>query len=228
VSRNVDFAQLYPVIALVCDALDRLRVTYLVCGSVATYFHGNRTRETHDVDLLADVRPRPVARLSGALSASFLNADTSAINDALDLANVWRGGGRTVNLPSINLTYQPIATPHADIFLPVGEPHSVEARWEREQFKNRVRERGPDQRAIWVAGVEDTLIAKTRWYALGHGESDLQWRDLQALLLEHRQRLNRRYLEYWTAELGIADAWDAVWRGQRPPPDEDAEQLRLF
>jgi hypothetical protein len=226
--RDVDFPLLYPVVALVCETLERLRITYLVCGSVATYFHGYQTRKTHDVDVFADVRLHHVSRLSAALSAQFLNADTHTINNALDQANLWRNGVRTINLPSINVLYQRAPDLHADIFLPIGEPGSVVERWEREQFKNRVRVRGLDQRRIWVASLEDTLIAKMRWYVQGHGESYQQWNDLQALIQEHRQRVKRDYLDYWSHELGIAEVWDAVWRGQRPPPDEDVEQLRLF
>jgi hypothetical protein len=228
-SRSVDFAQLYPVVGLICATFERLRVTYLICGSVATYFHGHRAHQTHDVDILADIKPGHVSRLSAAFSEQFLNADAQTMNEALDLARVWREGSQTVNLPSINLAYRPVQTLHADIFLPIGAAPGLEWRWEREQFKNRVRERGLDNRQIWIASVEDTLIAKMRWYARGHGVSDQQWSDLQILIQEHRQRVNRRYLGYWAAELGLADLWDAVWRGQWPvPPGEEPEQLSLF
>ena len=228
-SYSVDFAQLYPIVALVCATFERLRITYLICGSVATYLHGHRARQTHDVDLLADLKPGHVSRLSAAFSEQFLNADIQTINEALDLANLWRAGGQTVNLPSINLTYRPVQTLHADIFLPIGASRSIEWRWEREQFKNCVRERGLDNRQIWIASVEDTIIAKMRWYTRGHGASDQQWSDLQTLLQKHRQQLNRRYLDYWASELGLTALWDAVWRGQRPlPPGEEPEQLSLF
>jgi len=64
-SRSVDFAQLYPVVGLICATFERLRVTYLICGSVATYFQGHRARQTHDVDLRRyKARPR-VAAVSG-------------------------------------------------------------------------------------------------------------------------------------------------------------------
>jgi hypothetical protein len=228
-SRSVEFAQLYPIVTLICDTLDRLRITYLVCGSVAAYLHGHRARETHDVDLLADVQPRHVSRLSAALNGQFLNADTRILNEALDLARVWREGGQTINRPSINLLYRLVQTLHVDIFLPIGAERNREWRWEQAQFKNRVRERMLNQRQVWIASVADTLIAKLRWYAWGHGVSDQQWSDLQTLLHQHRQQLNRPYLDYWAAEFGLADLWDAVWRNQRPPPpDEEPTQLTLF
>jgi hypothetical protein len=72
------------------------------------------------------------------------------------------------------------------------------------------------------------LLAKTRWYHQGHGVSSQQWNDLQTLLAIHREQLDRRYLEFWARELGLADLWDAVWRGQRPPLDEPPTQLSLF
>jgi hypothetical protein len=130
------------MVTLICETLDRLRVTYLVCGSVAAYFHGYRTRETHDVDLLADVQPKHVTRLAAALHEQFLNAEPRTINEALDLARVWRSGAPIVNLPSINVNYRPIPTLHADIFLPIGVEQSAEQRWEREQFKIVYASRG--------------------------------------------------------------------------------------
>jgi hypothetical protein len=138
--RSVGFAQLYPLVALICDTLDRLRITYVVCGSVAAYLHGHRARETHDVDVLADVQARHVSRLSAALREPFFNAETHSINEALDLAEFWRSGGQTVNRPSINLMYRPLQTLHVDIFLPIGANQSREWRWEQAQFANRVRE----------------------------------------------------------------------------------------
>jgi hypothetical protein len=147
-SRSVAFPQLYPVVALICTTLDRLQIAYLICGSVAAHLHGYQARETHDVDLLADVQPRHVTRLATALQPDFANAEPRIVNEALDHARLWRSGTPTASAPSINVVYRAIPTLHADIFLPSGADQSAEQRWEREQFSNRVRIVGPDQQPI--------------------------------------------------------------------------------
>lgn len=148
-ARDVEFGQLYPVVALVCDVLDRLRIPYLIGGSVAARLHGYTQRNTHDVDLLADIQRRHAAKLAAALAPAFVNADASEIHAALDLVERFREPAFAArNRPSLNITYRQVPTIHADVFLPVGE------RFEREQFKRRVRVRGPDGRGIWIASIE--------------------------------------------------------------------------
>jgi tRNA nucleotidyltransferase/poly(A) polymerase len=57
-----------PTAALVVEAFEKLRVTYLVGGSVASALYGF-PRSPNDVDLVADLRPEHAAALAAELSS---------------------------------------------------------------------------------------------------------------------------------------------------------------
>ena len=51
------------------DALDRLRVTWYIGGSVASTLHG-RFRATNDIDVIADLREEHAEAIRAALEAA--------------------------------------------------------------------------------------------------------------------------------------------------------------
>lgn len=63
---------------------------------------------------------------------------------------------------------------------------------------------------LWVATVEDTILAKLEWAALG--ESARQLEDVSALIRVAGERLDRGYLDRWIAELGLDGQWQEARR----------------
>lgn len=61
---------------------------------------------------------------------------------------------------------------------------------------------------VWVATVEDTIVAKLEWARLGGSARQLE--DVAALLAVTGDRLDRAYVERWVAELGLREEWQAV------------------
>ncbi len=51
------------LLRIVADVFERMRIPYLVTGSVASMFYGE-PRFTNDIDLVADVRPEHIKLLS--------------------------------------------------------------------------------------------------------------------------------------------------------------------
>ncbi|NJO82205.1 MAG: hypothetical protein HC828_04950 [Blastochloris sp.] len=79
--------------------------------------------------------------------------------------------------------------------------------------------------------MEDTILSKLRWYQLGGGVSDRQWRDVQAMLRVHADDLDHTYLQQWAATLQLTTVLDAALRGERPSTDDsadDPQQTRMW
>jgi hypothetical protein len=64
---------------------------------------------------------------------------------------------------------------------------------------------------LWVATVEDVMVAKLEWAKLGGSARQLE--DVAALLRVHSERLDQAYLEHWIATLGVTAQWEQVVRG---------------
>ncbi len=56
-----------------------------------------------------------------------------------------------------------------------------------------------------VKSAEDTVLRKLEWYRIGRGVSDRQWNDILGVLRVQGASLDTDYLEYWAAELEVAD-----------------------
>lgn len=61
----------------------------------------------------------------------------------------------------------------------------------------------------WIASPEDSILSKLEWYA--RSGSERQRRDVLAMLVANLDTIDRSYLERWAAELGVADALEAIW-----------------
>jgi hypothetical protein len=61
---------------------------------------------------------------------------------------------------------------------------------------------------VFVATAEDTIVAKLEWARAG--ESERQLRDVIGILEVSGDRLDRRYIERWIGELGLAPLWQRV------------------
>ncbi len=196
------------VAAVAVRIFDDLGIPLVVVGSVAGIVH-QHTRRTHDIDLLADVRPTHVRRLAQALVVEW-DVQEGVIQEALEKAQRfhsdpdfdrrWR--------PSFNVGHRATAR-RLDVFIPIGD------RYERVQLQRRIRADLPSG-PLWVVSIEDAVLAKAQW---------------ARIMQLHRSALNLRYLHTWAEHLGVADLLDAILRGERPgppPADDDSQQLRMF
>lgn len=71
---------------------------------------------------------------------------------------------------------------------------------------------------LWIASLEDVLIAKLEWSRLG--DSALQRQDVRQLLERTRDRLDRRYVERWVEELGLQSDWNRALGEVSPDESE--------
>ncbi|MBI4769482.1 MAG: hypothetical protein HY784_03475 [Chloroflexi bacterium] len=161
------------------EALERSGLSYAVTGSLAASAYG-LIRATHDLDVVIALRPGDETALLKAFSEPFLP-------DPLWVAEA----------ASRNAFFNII---DGDSLLKVDFWPLKDETYSRQQFSRRRREVVLSQ-PVWVLALEDVILSKLAWHQMS--ESELQWRDLQALWEINHTEIDRNYLEEWAAQLGL-------------------------
>jgi len=174
---------------VVSRCLDALGIPHTVGGSIASSFAGE-PRSTVDIDMVAAVEERHVDALASALSAEFY-VDADALRRAV----------RTRS--STNLIHQATQL-KVDLFVAGGTP------LDDRQLRRRLAVDLGEGRRLYVHPPEDILLQKLRWFRLGGGVSDRQWRDITAIIRVQRDRLDRDYLVEGARILGVSDLLDSA------------------
>jgi hypothetical protein len=164
----------------VLDVLDRLGIDWFVTGSEAAACYGV-LRQTFDTDVVIDLQPAKFDRLARALSgyaiASPIEFDDFAMASVIST--------RTA----------------AKVDLIMRRPGSFAARSMARRRRCEHRELGE----IWVASLEDLVVAKLEW---SEGVSELQQRDCGQLLRINASSVDWPYLDRTAAERGVAGLLD--------------------
>jgi hypothetical protein len=170
----------------VARELERLGVPYVIGGSVATLLHGE-PRATLDVDFAVHLTPDRAAALAAALEDDFFAQPEALIEAA-----------RAFGMCNVIHKHPMLKV---DLHVRAARGHSAE------EMRRAVRmQLGSDPRdVVRVATVEDSILAKLRWYRSGGEVSDRQWSDVLGVAKLHIVSLDRGYLERWASELGLTD-----------------------
>jgi hypothetical protein len=174
----------YAVALTVIHALEALGIESTVGGSIASSFAGE-PRSTIDIDIVAAIEDHHVAPLVSRLVPEFY-ADEDALRRAV----------RTHT--SANLIHQKTML-KVDLFIAGGTPLDAQ------QLARRQRVMLDGGRELYVHPPEDILLQKLRWYRLGGGTSDRQWRDVLAIIRVQGERLNREYLRSNAPVVDVSD-----------------------
>lgn len=181
-------AELTPIEVMLeaAQAFEQIGVDYLIGGSMASSIHG-LARSTMDVDIVADLDIRDVDALVDRLGDGW-HADRLAIREAV-IAR------RSFNLLHLETMFK------VDVFVLARDP------WARSQMQRRERLRvgDSDQDLAYFATLEDTVLAKLRWYRMGGEVSDRQWRDVLGMLSLRQNDLDGAYLDRWAEVLHVQD-----------------------
>jgi len=181
------------VALLVGRLLEKLRVPYLVGGSLASSFHGE-PRSTNDVDLVADLDPATADVFVDSLGQAFY-ADASVAIEAAQ-------SGTSFNIVHLETAVK------VDIFVAGADPFDRV----RLQRRQRVAIDAPNgQDTLYVDSAEDVVLRKLEWYRRGGETSERQWRDVVAVLRVQRD-LDVAHLRTWAERLGIADLLERARR----------------
>jgi hypothetical protein len=167
------------------EALDRVRIPYLIGGSHASSARGE-IRTTRDVDVVAAIQPAQADLLAAALGKDWY-AEPDQMRDAI------------VRGRSFNIIYMP-SVEKFDVF-PAADEFQI-AQLERATVEN-IPFAGQIV-SCKVATAEDILLAKLRWYQAGGGVSEQQWRDISGIIALNSS-LDMPYLNTWAARLNVTD-----------------------
>jgi hypothetical protein len=172
-------------LAAIVGHLDRLRIPYMLTGSVASSFYG-RPRSTHDADIVIDPTSTQVASLTADLSAGGFYVDADAAQAALS-------SRRHFNAIEMRSACK------VDIIIRKDRAFS------REEFSRRRPVDLPFADAVSIVSPEDAILSKLEW-AKRSGSSERQLADV-AGIVEVTVPLDRNYIEHWAVELGVDDLW---------------------
>lgn len=181
------------VLQRVIAHLESLGIHYMVAGSFASSLHG-LARFTQDADLVVDLGSSQVDAFLRAFGQEFF-VDRGLILEALK-------SGTSFNIIHFESSFK------VDFFVLGGQ------RFNREEFTRRVLRQVDPQSGFeaYVQTPEDAVLSKLGWYRQGGEISEIQWRDVVAMLKQQAGELDADYLRKWAIELSVTDLLDRAYR----------------
>jgi len=180
----------WEVAAVVAGALEDVGARYAIAGSLASGVVGE-PRSTIDVDIVVELESHQVDALAERLSTRFY-VPVGLIR-------------RAVQERSSANVIDTLTSLKVDLFMAGGTP------LDRDALDRRVATVSADvARPLFVHTPEDVLLQKLRWYRKGGEVSDRQWRDVIGIVRVQGARLDRSYLTYGAALLGVTDLLERV------------------
>lgn len=180
--------ELHEFLQRVVETLERLRVSYLVTGSVASMAYGE-PRLTNDIDVVAEIDEGHI----GGLVAAFPHEEFYISEEMIRQAIRQRGQFNVIH---------PASGLKVDIMVKQNTP------FDRSRF-GRIRRIFPAQSyQANFAAPEDVIIKKMESYREGHSEKHL--RDITGILRISGDEVDRIYISDWATRLNLVDIWESV------------------
>lgn len=170
----------------VVTALDDAGIAHMLAGSFASSLHGV-ARTTADIDLVVMAAPGSIDRLLAGLDRDRFYVDEGSAREAVP--------GGQFNVIDTTTGWK------VDLVHIRDRPFSVA------EFERRVPATILGV-PVFVATVEDTVLAKLEWSKVSR--SDRQVQDVVDLLRVRGSDLDDDYLDRWADELGVADLLRSV------------------
>ncbi len=168
-------------------ALDAAGVPFMLTGSLAAAFHG-AGRATMDIDVVIDPTAEQLQALVAAIAESGAYVSREAAEEALTNRTMFNAVDTTSGWK-------------VDLIVRKARDFS------KTEFDRR-QQAEYEGCPLWVATVEDVILAKLEWAKLGGSARQLE--DVAALLRVQAGHLDTAYLTQWITELGLTGEWSQV------------------
>jgi len=163
--------------------LGRSDIPYMLCGSVASSFHGE-PRATKDVDLVIECSRRHLPELLRRIHEAGWYVSDDAAMEALEQRTMFN-------------VIDPDSGWKADLIVRKDRAFSL-CEFERRQSAAVF---GGDYPAMILTTVEDTILSKLEWSLGSHSEQ--QYRDALQVAIVGHESIDRDYLTQWAEALGL-------------------------
>lgn len=185
----------YELLEIVVGAFERLGISYLVTGSVASMAYGE-PRFTNDIDIVAGVNESHIPGLISSFPPDRFNISEEMIREAI------HGSGHfNIIHPSSGLK--------VDVMIRRDTP------FDRSRFA-RVRRMYPaESYQANFASPEDVMIKKMEYYREGGSEKHL--RDITGILKISGEEVDLGYIAEWATRLGLHEIWKAIQERLQEP-----------
>ena len=187
----------HELLGTVVEVLERLRIPYLVTGSIASMAYGE-PRLTNDIDIVAEIQPDHINDLLAAFPSPEYYLSEEMIRGAI------RSSGQ------FNIIH-PTSGLKVDLILRQNTP------FDQSRFARRKRLRPAKDYEADFAAPEDVIIKKMEFYK--EGGSDKHLRDITGILRISGQEIDRAYIASWAERLGVMEIWEAILRRLEHPSE---------
>lgn len=170
----------------VTDVFEKLGVSYLISGSLASTLYG-MVRTTQDSDIVAEMQMEHLQPFVSALQDEFY-VDDEMIAESIQ-------GNSSFNIIHRETMFK------VDVFIPRPRPF-LESQLARAQKQTFIFE---TEVSAKFTSPEDTILSKLEWYRMGGEVSDRQWRDILGVMKTRAGELDLGYLKKWAGELKVGD-----------------------
>ena len=170
------------------ETLERLNLTYLVTGSMATILYGE-PRFTNDIDIVVQLSAKRIGDFVQAFPSDEFYLDDELIRQAVESR-----GQFNVLHPASGLKID-VIIPEMDDF-------------DRSRFTRARRVRPANDYEATFASAEDVIVKKLQFHA--EGGSDKHLRDIASVLRISGADLDRDYVTEWADRLGLREIWDLI------------------
>jgi len=170
------------------ETLERLNLTYLVTGSMATILYGE-PRFTNDIDIVVQLSAKRIGDFVQAFPSDEFYLDDERIRQAVESR-----GQFNVLHPASGLKID-VIIPEMDEF-------------DRSRFTRARRVRPANDYEATFSSAEDVIVKKLQFHA--EGGSDKHLRDIASVLRISGADLDRDYVTEWADRLGLREIWDLI------------------